>query len=429
MTQLEAAKNKTITQKMRFVAEQEGVSPEFIRKGVADGVIVIPSNARREIPKYCAIGKGLKTKVNANIGSSSGAEDVKAELKKLEVSIKAGADTVMDLSTGLDLKKIRALILEKSSVPVGTVPVYEMAARELGEGKDISAIDKNRLLSCLENQAKEGVDFFTIHCGVTREALRKLQEEKRVLDIVSRGGAMIAQWIMKREEENPFYEYFDEILEITREYDITLSLGDGMRPGCIEDATDSAQITELLTLGELARRARKKGVQVIIEGPGHIPINEIKRNVEMEKSLCDNAPFYVLGPIVTDIASGYDHITSAIGGAIAAASGADFLCYVTPSEHLRLPTVDDVKEGVIATKIAAHAADIAKGVKGAGDQDKAMSIARKKRDWQKQIELSMDPEKAKRYRKSSIPEVKDACTMCDKYCSIKLFEDALKGKR
>jgi len=426
MTQLESAKSKTITEKMRFVSKEEGVSAEFIRDGVANGTIVIPSNTKRKISRYCGIGRGLKTKVNANIGSSLGCEDIALEIKKLEISIAAGADTVMDLSTGKDLKKIRSLILERSTVPVGTVPIYEMAAEKLGSGKDIGAVDRKGMLSCLESQAKEGVDFFTVHCGVTRETLKKLQEEKRVLDIVSRGGALITQWISRTGEENPFYEYYDEILEIAREYDVTLSLGDGMRPGCIEDSTDKAQIAELMILGSLAKKARERGVQAMIEGPGHIPINEIKRNIEMEKSLCDNAPFYVLGPIVTDIAAGYDHITSAIGGAIAAAAGADFLCYVTPSEHLRLPTLDDVKEGVVTSKIAAHAADIAKGVKGAGDADKAISIARKKRDWERQIELSIDPEKAREYRKSSMPTSEDACTMCDKYCSIKLFDEAEK---
>ena len=429
MTQLEAAKKKKITEKMGLVAKSEGVSPEFVREGVSRGTIVIPSNTNREIPKYCAIGKGLRTKVNANIGSSLGCEDIKLEIKKLEIAIDAGADTVMDLSTGENLKKIRSLILKKSMVPVGTVPIYEIVTDKLKSGKEIGDITKDDILTCLENQAREGVDFFTVHCGVTQDALKKLQDQKRLLDVVSRGGAFMIQWMVKTEQENPLYEHYDEILEIARDYDVTLSLGDGMRPGCIKDATDRAQIAELITLGELAKRARKYGVQVMIEGPGHIPIHEIKENVEMEKSLCNDAPFYVLGPIVTDIAAGYDHITSAIGGAIAAAAGADFLCYVTPSEHLRLPTLDDVREGVIATKIAAHAADIAKGVRGAVDMDNAISFARKKRDWAKQIELSIDPKKAKRYRESSLPISKDVCTMCNKYCSIKLFEEALKLKR
>lgn len=428
MTQIEAAKKKKITEEMEFVAKSEGVYPEFIREGVSRGTIVIPSNITRKIQKYCGIGTGLRTKVNANIGSSLGCEDVKLELKKLDIAIDTGADTVMDLSTGKDLKKIRSLILKKSAVPVGTVPIYEIVADKLKAGKEVGDITKDDILTCLENQAREGVDFFTVHCGVTRDVLKKLQEEKRLLDVVSRGGAFMIQWMVKTGRENPLYEYYDEILEIAKNYDVTLSLGDGMRPGCIKDATDKAQITELITLGELAKKARKYGVQVMIEGPGHIPIHEIKENVEMEKALCDNAPFYVLGPIVTDIAAGYDHITSAIGGAIAAAAGADFLCYVTPSEHLRLPTLNDVREGMIAAKIAAHAADIAKGVKGAMEMDNAISLARKKRDWAKQIELSIDPKKAKRYREGSIPALKDVCTMCDKYCAIKLVDETLSEK-
>jgi phosphomethylpyrimidine synthase len=368
--------------------------------------------------------------VNANIGSSAGCEDVYLELKKLDAAIEACADTVMDLSTGENLKKIRTLILKKSIVPVGTVPIYEMAVEKICKGRNIADLTKDDMLKCLEEQAKEGVDFFTVHCGVTKEALKKMAEEGRLLDIVSRGGAIIAQWIAKTGKENLFYEYYDDILEIAHEYDVTLSLGDGMRPGCIKDATDRGQITELITLGQLAKRGKKAGVQIMIEGPGHVPIHQIKRNVEIEKSLCDNAPFYVLGPIVTDIAPGYDHITSAIGGALAASFGADFLCYVTPSEHLRLPTLQDVREGVIAARIAAHAADLAKGVKGAIDKDNAISMARKKRDWKKQIEYAIDPKKAEEYRLTSKPISDDVCTMCNKYCSIKLFEEiASSGKK
>ena len=430
MTQLESAKKGIITEKMRLAAKYESVDAEYIRDGIASGSIVLPSNISRKIEKYCAIGKGLRTKVNANIGSSSSCEDIDLEIEKLKVAVDAGADTVMDLSTSENLSKIRGLILKKSAIPVGTVPIYEMAVRKLAGGKEIADISKSDILKCLESQAKEGVDFFTIHCGVTKAAIAKLNEEGRLLDIVSRGGAFIAQLIAKTGRENPFYAYYDEILDIAHEYDVTLSLGDGMRPGCVKDATDKAQITELITLGELAKRAKAAGVQVMIEGPGHVPINQIKRNVEIEKSLCDNAPFYVLGPLVTDVAPGYDHITSAIGGALAAYFGADFLCYVTPSEHLRLPTVDDVKEGVIASRIAAHAADLAKGVKGAMDWDNAISAARKKRDWKKQIELSIDPKKAKEYHAASKPAASDVCTMCDKYCSIKIFEEAsFPGKK
>ncbi|MBL7071324.1 MAG: phosphomethylpyrimidine synthase ThiC [Candidatus Omnitrophica bacterium] len=430
MTQLDAARKKIITDKMRAVAKREGVNAEFICDGVSRGVIIIPANSGRDIKNLCAIGKGLKTKVNANIGSSLGCEDIKDEAEKLDAALKAGADTVMDLSTGEDLKSIRGLILERSTVPVGTVPIYEIVSDIIRSGMEISDITKDDIMACLKKQAEEGVDFFTVHCGVTREALRQLQEEKRLLDIVSRGGAFLAQWMMRTGQENPLYEYYDDVLEIAKAHDVTLSLGDGMRPGCIKDATDRAQITELITLGGLARRARDFGVQVMIEGPGHVPIDQIKVNIELEKSLCDGAPFYVLGPIVTDIAPGYDHITSAIGGAIAASAGADFLCYVTPSEHLRLPTIEDVREGVIASKIAAHAADIAKGVRGAKEADNAISLARKKRDWEKQIELSIDPDKARMFRDSSkVKPGDDVCTMCDKYCSIKIYDEALKSKR
>ncbi len=430
MTLIESAKKGLITEKMRLAAKHESAGPEYIRSGIAAGSVVLPSNRARKIKKYCAVGAGLRVKVNANIGSSAGCEDVNLEIKKLETAVAAGADTVMDLSTGEALKKIRNLILKKSDVPVGTVPIYEMAAEKISKGKDIADISKRDMLRCLEAQAAEGVDFFTIHCGVTRKALGRMKEDGRLLDIVSRGGAVIARWMMKTGEENPFYEYFEDILEIAHEYDVTLSLGDGMRPGCVKDATDRAQITELITLGNLVGKSKKTGVQAMVEGPGHVPMHQIKRNVEIEKSLCDNAPFYVLGPIVTDIAPGYDHITGAIGGAMAAYFGADFLCYVTPSEHLRLPTIDDVKEGVIAAKIAAHAADLAKGVGGAAEMDNAISLARKKRDWKKQIEYSLDPKKAKEYRRSSIPAADDVCTMCNKYCSIKLFEEAAaKGKK
>ncbi|MDP3790240.1 MAG: phosphomethylpyrimidine synthase ThiC [Candidatus Omnitrophota bacterium] len=430
MTQFESAKKGIITEKMRLAAKSETSTAEYIRKGIANGSIVLPSNISRKITRCCAVGKGLRTKVNANIGSSAGCENIETELKKLRAAVEAGADTVMDLSTGDGLIKIRSSILKKSDIPVGTVPIYEMAVKKLAAGKNIADISKDDMLECLESQAIAGVDFFTVHCGVTKKALSKLRDEGRILDVVSRGGALIAQWIAKTGKENPFYVYYDEILDIAHKYDVTLSLGDGMRPGCIKDATDKAQITELKTLGALATRARKAGVQVMIEGPGHVPINQIKRNIEMEKSICDNAPFYVLGPIVTDIAPGYDHITSAIGGALAAYFGADFLCYVTPAEHLRLPTVEDVKEGVIASRIAAHAADVAKGIKGAIDLDNTISLARKRRDWKKQIDCSIDPKKAREYRATSVPITSDVCTMCNKYCSIKLFEEAAaSGKK
>jgi len=426
MTQIERARKGKITSKMKKVASFEGLSGEFIAKGVSEGSIVIPSSRLRKTEKLCGIGEGLRTKVNANIGTSPGHDNTGYEIKKLEIATKAGADTVMDLSTGRHMKRTRRAILERSRIPVGTVPIYEVASMAFEKRTGLGDITTGDILDCLNGQALEGVDFFTIHAGVTRNAVKILFEEGRLMDIVSRGGAILANWMLTTGMENPLYEHFDDVLEISKRYDITLSLGDGMRPGCIKDAGDGAQIEELVTLGQLAKRAKAKGVQAMIEGPGHVPINEIETNVRMEKSLCDNAPFYVLGPLVTDIASGYDHITAAIGGAIAAASGADFLCYVTPSEHLRLPSAQDVKEGVIASKIAAHAADIAKHVKDAGKVDDMISRARKERDWETQLKLSIDPSKSRSLRKSSKPLVKDVCTMCDRYCALKIFDEITK---
>jgi len=422
MTQLEHAKNNIITPLMKRIAYEEGKNPNLILKWVREGKVVILHNRKRNIKKPCAVGWGLRTKINANIGTSTDKSQISDELRKIEVAVKYGADTIMDLSVGGNLKKIRKQILEYSPVPVGTVPVYEIAVNAQKTKGSFLKFTIDDILDSLESQAKEGVDFFTIHAGVTRKSLGVLKKHKRILDIVSRGGAILASWIACNKKENPFYEYFDKILDIAYDYDITLSLGDGLRPGSILDATDNAQIAELKILGDLANRAKKRNVQVMIEGPGHIPLNQIKRNIVLEKTICRNAPFYVLGPLVTDIAAGYDHISSAIGGALAASMGADFLCYVTPSEHLRHPSVEDVKEGVIAYRIAAHAADIAKGIKSAIRWDKKMSEARKRRDWKQQIALSIDPDKAKNYRTSSKPQLLDVCTMCGKYCSIKLME-------
>ncbi len=422
MTQLEYAKNNIITPLMKRIAYKEGKNPNLILKWVREGRVVILHNRKRDIKKPCAVGWGLRTKINANIGTSTDKSQISDELRKIEVAVKYGADTIMDLSVGGNLKKIRKQILEYSPVPVGTVPVYEIAVNAQKIKGNFLKFSIDDILDNLESQAKEGVDFFTIHAGVTRKSLGVLKKHKRILDIVSRGGAILASWIACNKKENPFYEYFDKILDIAYDYDITLSLGDGLRPGSILDATDNAQIAELKILGDLANRAKKRNVQVMIEGPGHIPLNQIKRNIVLEKTICRNAPFYVLGPLVTDIAAGYDHISSAIGGALAASIGADFLCYVTPSEHLRHPSVEDVKEGVIAYRIAAHAADIAKGIKSAIHWDKKMSEARKRRDWKQQIALSIDPDKAKNYRTSSKPQLLDVCTMCGKYCSIKLME-------
>jgi phosphomethylpyrimidine synthase len=334
----------------------------------------------------------------------------------------------MDLSTGRRVGETRRSILARSSVPVGTVPIYEIVINGLARHGSIKDITVDEMFAVLEAQAAEGVDFFTIHAGVVRKAVEILAERPRVLDIVSRGGAFLADWMIENGEENPFYEYFDRVLDIARRYDVTMSLGDGMRPGAIADASDAAQIQELVVLGELQKRSFKKGVQVMIEGPGHMPLDQIEANVVMQKRLCHDAPFYVLGPLVTDIAPGYDHITSAIGGAIAASKGADFLCYVTPAEHLRLPTVDDVREGVIAAKIAAHAADIAKGVAGSAKRDLEMSVARRKRDWKKQFSIAIDKAKPMRYRKGSRPGAHDVCTMCGEYCSIKLSEKCFRRR-
>lgn len=429
MTLLDLARNGRLSVEMRTVAKDEGIEPEIIRNGIAKGRIVIPKNRNHNIRKPCGIGEGLKTKINVNIGTSKDSFSLSREMRKITAALRLGSDTVMDLSTGPNISGTRRRIIASSSVPVGTVPIYEIAIDGLKKYGCISRIKIDDMLSVLKEQAEDGVDFFTIHAGVVRKALDILKENARILDIVSRGGAFLAEWMLENDEENPFYEYFDAVLDIAKRYDVTLSLGDGLRPGAVADATDRPQIMELITLGELQKRALRRGVQVMIEGPGHVPINQIEANVILEKAICNGAPFYVLGPLVTDIAPGYDHITSAIGGALAAARGADFLCCVTPSEHLRLPTIEDVKEGVIATKIAAHAADIAKGVRGAVDRDVAISKARRDRDWKGQFRLALDKEKPKAYRASSRPGSSDVCTMCGEYCSIKMAEKCFKRVR
>jgi len=427
MTQLEYAKNNIVTPLMKRIIRDERINSKQFLKHIKEGKVVIPRNLKHNLKNPCGIGFGLRTKVNANIGTSTDKSQEKDELKKLEAAVRYGADTVMDLSVGGDLKKIRKQILKHSPIPVGTVPIYEIAVNASRKNGDFLKFNIIDILDTLELQADEGVDFFTIHAGVTRRSLSALKKHKRILGIVSRGGAILANWIVKHKKENPFYEYFDKILDIAYKYDITISLGDGLRPGSILDATDKAQVTELEILGELAARAKRKNVQVMIEGPGHVPLDQIKENIVLEKKICHKAPFYCLGPLVTDVASGYDHISSAIGGALAASFGADFLCYVTASEHLRHPSIEDVREGVVASRIAAHAADIVKGIKSAKDWDKKMSQARKRRDWKKQIELSIDPDKAGYYRASSKPGLSDVCTMCGKYCSIKLMEECLRA--
>jgi len=423
----ELAKEGRITPEMEACAKAEGVSPDYIREGIAQGTIVLCKNKKSKLTKPCAIGKGLKTKVNVNIGTSKDRVNIEEELKKLEIAIRYGADAVMDLSTGGDLDEIRKVIRENCPVPLGTVPIYQAALEAVEiHKKSMVQMTVSEIFKVIEKQAEQGVDFMTVHCGITREGLERLKNKERVLGVVSRGGSFIIEWMVYNNKENPLYEYFDELLEIARAYDVTLSLGDGLRPGCLADATDAPQIHELIILGELTLRAWDKGVQVMIEGPGHVPINQVEANVLLQKRLCHGAPFYVLGPLPTDIAPGYDHLVSAIGGAIAGSAGADFLCYVTPAEHLRLPTLEDVKEGLIAGKIAAHIADLAKGVKGAWEWDLEMAKARAELDWERQIELSIDPEKARRYRMEGGISRSKACTMCGEYCAIKVFEHAYK---
>ena len=423
MTQLEYAKKNIITALMRKVAHLEAVKPDELMRLMRLGQAVIPLNINHKIKNPCAIGRGLSTKINANIGTSTDASRIADEIKKLQIAIKYGAHALMDLSVGGDLTRVRNEVLKHSTVPIGTVPVYEVAVRAQEKNKNFLKFDPQDVLDVLTDQAKQGVDFFTVHSGVTQSSLKVLGQHKRLLGVVSRGGAIIANWIKFHKQENPFYSHFDQILDIANKYDVTLSLGDGLRPGSILDATDKAQIAELKILGGLAKRARARGVQVMIEGPGHVPLDQIEKNIALEKKYCCKAPFYVLGPLVTDVAPGYDHITSAIGGAIAASVGADFLCYVTPAEHLRHPTINDVREGVIAARIAAHAGDLVKRRKLAIGWDKSISIARQARDWKKQIKLSIDPDKARAYRLSSKPKLSSVCTMCGKYCSIKLMDD------
>jgi len=413
---------------MSYVAKIEGVSENLVMDEVAKGSIIIPANVNHTNLKPMGIGRKLKTKINANIGNSSLSSDICAELRKLEICLEFGADTVMDLSTDGDLDAIRSAIIEHSSVPVGTVPMYEI----LKEAKEVTNITNELILSVLEKQARQGVSYFTIHAGFLREFLPLVK--KRKMGIVSRGGSLSASYMSKLNRQNPFYEIFDQILEICARYDVSLSLGDGLRPGCLYDATDEAQLSELKVLGELTLRAWQKDVQVMIEGPGHVPLNQIEYNMKIEQELCHDAPFYVLGPLVSDIGAGYDHITSAIGGTMAAYHGASMLCYVTQKEHLGLPNENDVREGIVAHKIAAHAADVALGKAGAIEKDHAMSDARYAFDWNKQFELSFDPKKARELHDESLPEdaFKSAhfCSMCGpKFCAYKISKDLEKGEK
>lgn len=426
MTQLENAREGKTTPELTACAKAENLEPEELRRLVADGRVVIEASPNHKGLKPLAIGEKTRIKINANIGTSPDRVDVEGELEKLRVAVEAGADTVMDLSTGGDLDAIRKTMIENCTVPVGTVPIYQAAREATDGGRSIAELSPDHLFEVIEKHGEDGVSFITVHCGVTIGSLQRLRTQGRVLGIVSRGGAFLCRWMDHNERENPLYEQYNRLLEIARKYDMTLSLGDGLRPGCIADATDQGQIEELIVLGELTRRAREASVQVMIEGPGHVPLDQIEANVKLQKQLTGGAPFYVLGPLVTDIAPGYDHITGAIGGALAAWAGADFLCYVTPSEHLSLPGVEDVRRGVIASKIAAHAADIARAIPGAAERDMEMSKARAKLDWKKQKECAISALPFENYRESSPPGDSDVCTMCGDFCAIKLFRESVE---
>ncbi|MEW6488360.1 MAG: phosphomethylpyrimidine synthase ThiC [Thermodesulfobacteriota bacterium] len=424
MTILEAVRAGRVPAEVEAAALAEKVDPEVLAAAVARGEALVCKNRHRAGCRPLAIGAGLRTKVNANIGTSKDQMDPEREMAKLAAALEAGADTVMDLSTGGPLGEIRRRILEQCPVPVGTVPLYEAGARTAAAGRSVPEMDPEEIFRVIEEQAREGVDFVTVHCGITRQGLRHLEGHRRLLGVVSRGGSFTVAWMRRNGAENPLHEHFDRLLGICREHEVVLSLGDGFRPGALADATDRGQVHELLVLGELTLRAWDAGVQVMIEGPGHVPLDQIQANVLLQKRLCHGAPFYVLGPLVTDVAPGYDHITSAIGGAIAAMAGADILCYVTPSEHLGLPTVEDVREGVIASRIAGHAADVAKGVPGAREWDDAMARARAALDWEKQYALAVDPARARELRSRSLPADADVCTMCGEFCAIRGYAES-----
>jgi len=426
MTQIKEARQGNITTSLKKVAKEEGLPPEILLDLVAQGKVVIPHNPNHSPIHLVGIGEKLRTKVNVNIGTSLDFPQVENELKKVKVALKYKTDTLMDLSTGGDITKICRTILNEARIPLGTVPVYQAAINAIEKHNSIVNMKEEDLFSVIEAQAKEGVDFMTVHAGLTLKAINRLKNQGRVADIVSRGGAFHLAWMLHNQKENPLYAHFDRLLEIAYKYDITLSLGDGLRPGSILDATDRPQIEELLTLGELVKKAWEQDVQVMVEGPGHIPLDQVEMNIKLQKRVCQGAPFYVLGPLVTDIAPGYDHIVSAIGGAIAAAAGADFLCYVTPSEHLGLPSADDVREGLIASRIAAHAADVVKGVKGSLDKDLKISEARKKLDWAKQQKLAIDPYKFDNIRKKRKSK-SAACSMCGEFCAMRIVSEFLNS--
>ncbi len=424
-TQMNAARQGIITKEMEEVAAQEKIDVEVLRGLVAKGQVVIPANKNHKCLKAHGIGKALKTKINVNLGTSKDCLDLDLEMSKVMEAVKMGAEAIMDLSSFGDTQVFRRKLTAECPAVIGTVPIYDAVVYY---NKALKAITSRQWIDIVKMHAEDGVDFMTIHCGINKATAERFKKAKRHTNIVSRGGSIIFAWMELTGNENPFYEYYDEILDICQKYDVTLSLGDACRPGSIADAGDIPQIEELVTLGELTERAWEKDVQVMIEGPGHMPLNQIRANMEIEQTICKGAPFYVLGPLVTDVAPGYDHITAAIGGAIAATYGASFLCYVTPAEHLRLPNLEDVKEGIIASKIAAHAADVAKGLPGASDWDYEMSEARRNLDWEKQFELAIDEEKARRYRAESTPEREDTCTMCGKMCAVRNINKILRGE-
>ena len=424
-TQMDAARKGIITKEMEIAAKKEQMDVNEMRELVAKGQVIIPCNKLHTSLDPNAIGSMLKTKINVNLGISRDCKDMDMEIEKVNNAVKMGAESIMDLSSYGDTRTFRKRLTKECPAIIGTVPIYDAVVYY---HKPLKEITSQEWLDIVRMHAEDGVDFMTIHCGINKATAGRFKANRRLTNIVSRGGSIIFAWMEMTGEENPFYEHYDEILDICREYDITMSLGDACRPGCIKDASDISQIEELVTLGELTKRACEKDVQVMVEGPGHMPLNQIAANMEIQKTICQGAPFYVLGPLVTDIAPGYDHITAAIGGAVAAASGASFLCYVTPAEHLRLPNLDDVKEGIIASRIAAHAADIAKGVKGATDWDNAMSTARKKLDWEEMFNLCLDPEKARRYRAEAKPEKEDTCSMCGNFCAVKNMNRILDGE-
>lgn len=432
-TIMKEARNGVITDIMKQVAEKEQQTPEFIRKGIASGRIIVTKSNNHNIDPL-GIGKGLSVKINSNIGTSLYVCDIDMEIEKAKISVKYGADTIMDLSTGkteADVRHLRNRILNEIPIPLGTVPIYQVALRALKRDKAIIHMTEDDMFNIVEEQAKEGVDYFTIHVGITNQVIDHIKEYPRMMGVVSRGGTFMASWMLHHEAENPYNKNFDYLLEMAQEYDFALSLGDGMRPGAIFDSTDYAQVQELLEISKLVKRARAKDVQVFVEGPGHIPAHQVTANITLQKALCDEAPFYVLGPIVTDIAPGYDHITSAIGGTMAAMAGADFLCYVTPAEHLGLPNLEETKRGIIAAKIAAHAADIVKRPEVALQWDRRMDIARKNLDWEGMYDAAIDPELARKvHERGNVPQAdKDKCSMCGDFCALDILEKALAADK